>query len=293
MNLFHLFVPHHKHNHRAKLLHNLTLLIMILTIGFVSSLSIAIQKTSPEILGVYYQITTNELLNLTNYERSLKGAPPLTLNDQLSKAAEKKGRHMIQNDYWAHFAPDGTSPWDFIRSEGYDYAFAGENLAKGFTTSYDAVKAWMNSPTHRDNLLSRQYDEVGFAIIEGRLNGEDTVLIVQELGSTDAFASAGIAPQEESPPIAVNPEVQGLNQIPIPQAVVSQEVIQKPAFDIRIIAKSVTFLLLAALLIALVLDFVIIEKKKIPRVVGNNMDHLILVTVFIAFVFMSNLGNVL
>lgn len=266
---------------------------MILTIGFLSTLSVAIQKTNPEILGVYYQITTNELLNLTNYERSLKGVPPLTLNEQLSKAAEKKGKHMIQNDYWAHFAPDGTSPWDFIRSEGYDYTFAGENLAKGFTTSYDAVKAWMNSPTHRDNLLSRQYDEVGFAVIEGKLNGEDTVLIVQELGSTKVFANSGIAPQEESPPIAINTEVRGLNQVPVTQVGVSQEVIQKPAFDIRIIAKSVTFLLLSALLIALVLDFVIIEKKRIPRVVGNNMDHLILITIFIAFVFMSNLGNIL
>ncbi len=157
MHIFHFFVPHKINNHRAKLLHNVSLLILLVAIAFTSTFAIYIGKTNPHVLGVSYQISNVELLNLTNYERAQNGLPPLTLDTQLSEAAIKKSQHMFRNDYWAHFAPDGTSPWDFIRGEGYDYSFAGENLAKGFTTSYDAVKAWMRSPTHRDNILFQKY----------------------------------------------------------------------------------------------------------------------------------------
>ncbi len=286
MHIFHFFIPHKKNNHRAKLLHNLTLLILILSVSLISTLTVVVHKSHPEVLGVSYQISDQELLNLTNYERAQQGLPPLVLNSKLTEAAKKKGEHMMKYDYWAHFAPDGTSPWDFIRGEGYEYTYAGENLAKGFTTSIDAVKGWMASPTHRANILSKQYSEVGFAIIQGKLTGENTVLVVQELGSTSSLAGLDKA---------VVPEVAGSYQVSLPSGedAFGQQVISSPAVDISLAAKTLTFLLLSALLIALVLDFIIIEKKKIPRSVGNNLDHIILVTVFIVFVAMAKLGNVI
>lgn len=286
MHIFHFFIPHKKNNHRAKLLHNFTLLILILSVSLISTLTVWMHKVNPDVLGVSYQISDRELLNITNYERAKEGLPPLTINSKLTEAAKKKGAHMIQNDYWAHFAPDGTSPWDFIKSEGYEYTYAGENLAKGFTTSYDAVKGWMESPTHRANILSKQYDEVGFAILAGRLTGEDTVLIVQELGSTDNITSIS------DPTVS---EVQGSYEVSLPAGgkTFSQGFSAEPTIDIRLAAKILTYLLLSALLVALILDFIIIEKKKIPRSVGNNMDHIILVTVFIVFVAMAKIGHVL
>lgn len=297
MNIFHFFIPHHKNNHRAKLLHNLTLFILIVSTALVSTLSVAVHEIHPEVLGISYQISNNELLNLTNFEREQNGLPPLSYNKTLEKAAQKKGEHMFKYNYWAHYAPDGTSPWDFVRGEGYDYTYAGENLAKGFTTSYDTIKAWMASPTHKENILSSKYSEVGFAILEGRLNGEDTILVVQELGATDNLAGTDKKSlPDASSDIAFRPaEVQGSYQINLsaPQSNISRGISEKPLIDLNILAKSVTFLLLSALLLALILDFVIIEKKKIPRVVGNNLDHLILVTIFIAFVFMAKLGHVI
>lgn len=286
MHIFHFFIPHKKNNHRAKLLHNFTLLILILSVSLISTLTVWMHKVNPDVLGVSYQISDRELLNITNYERAKEGLPPLTINSKLTEAAKKKGAHMIQNDYWAHFAPDGTSPWDFIKSEGYEYTYAGENLAKGFTTSYDAVKGWMESPTHRANILSKQYDEVGFAILAGRLTGEDTVLIVQELGSTDNITSIS------DPTVS---EVQGSYEVSLPAGgkTFSQGFSAEPTIDIRLAAKILTYLLLSALLVALILDFIIIEKKKIPRSVGNNMDHIILVVVFIVFVAMAKIGHVL
>ena len=277
MHIFHFFIPHQKNNHRAKLLHNISLFVLIVAVGLTSTLAVVIHKTHPEVLGISYQVSDVELLNLTNYERAQVGQPPLTLNTQLTEAAKKKSAHMFANNYWAHFAPDGTSPWDFIRGEGYNYTYAGENLAKGFTTSYDAVKAWMKSPTHKANILSPNYREVGFAVAEGRLQGEDTVLIVQEFGAREGIG-----------------EVQGSNNLPLPEVnQASQKIVAVPAININTVAKTLTFLLLAALLVALVLDFIIIEEKKIPRSVGNNLDHVILVTIFIAFLVMARIGKII
>lgn len=289
MRIHHLFVPHQRNNHRAKLLHNISLFVLVIAIGIVTTTSIFLYRTYPEVLGISYQISEIELLNLTNYERAQEGLPPLSLNAELSQAAKKKGSHMFANNYWAHFAPDGTSPWDIIRGEGYDYSYAGENLAKGFTTSYDAVKAWMASPTHKANILSPNYEEVGFAIGEGKLQGEDTVLIVQEFGTRIDGAESAAAP-----PTARNvaPEVQGMYKEELPQ-VTSQSIAKKPLINITTVAKAVTFILLASLMVALVLDFVIIKRKKIPRIVGSNLDHIMLVTIFIAFLLMARLGHVL
>jgi hypothetical protein len=297
MHIFHFFVPHKENNHRAKLLHNVSLFAIIIAVALVSTFAVFLHKTHPEVLGVSYQISDSELLNLTNYERAQNGLAPLTLDKELTVAASNKANHMFRYDYWAHFAPDGTSPWDFIRAAGYSYSYAGENLAKGFTTSTDAVNAWMKSPTHRANILSPNFRDVGFFVMEGRLQGEDTILIVQEFGSRDNTA---ISDTKDLIP-AINatgnniPEVKGSSQIELPKldkALVSNTPV-RPLFDVTSIAKVLTFLMLAALLVALILDFIIIEKKKIPRVVGNNLDHIILITVFIAFLFMAQLGNVI
>lgn len=291
MKVHHFFIPHQKNNHRAKILHNISLFVLIIAIGLVSSISVYLYRAHPEVLGISYQISEAELLNLVNYERAQEGLPPLSLSRQLSSAAKKKSDHMFLNNYWAHFGPDGTSPWDIIRGEGYNYSYAGENLAKGFTTSYDTVKAWMNSPTHRDNILSPNYSEVGFSISEGELQGEKTVLIVQEFGSR-------IGGTDESdvipPPTArefIAPEVRGSYNVPLPES--EQIISRKPAIDVSVVAKGVTLILLSALLVALVLDFIIIEKKKIPRLVGNNLDHILLIAIFMVFLFMARLGHVI
>src|SRR3990172_3890597 len=95
----------------------------------------------------------------------------------------KKAQDMLDYGYWAHNSPTGKSPWVFIRSSGYNYVYAGENLARGFATADSVMKAWMASPDHRANVLSANYEDVGFAVKLGKLNGEETVLIVEELGS--------------------------------------------------------------------------------------------------------------
>ena len=292
MNLLHLFIPHYKNNFRAKILHHSSLLILIFAFTALSALGIAVRKSHPEVLGIAYQISNQELLNLVNFERTKQGLNELQFDSQLSSAASNKASHMFQNNYWAHFAPDGTTPWVFIKNQGYAYTYAGENLAKGFTTSYDAVKAWMNSPTHRDNILSEKYLDVGFAIKEGRIEGEDTILIVQMLGARSSLALNAPRAVSQTETILTQNEVEKGQTLGTVKKVTS-EVKADPLFDLVFGTKAVVFSILSILLTALLIDFIIVEKNKIPRIVGNNLDHIILLLLFTIFMFMSKLGNIL
>lgn len=300
MNFLHLFLPNPKNNHRSKILHNTSLLILVLAFTLVSSLGIIVNKSHPEVLGITYQISSQELLNLVNSERARNGLPALILNAKLTNAARQKAAHMFANNYWAHFAPDGTSPWGFIRGQGYNYIYAGENLARGFTTSYDAVQAWMASPTHKANILSSQFKDVGLTISEGRIQGEDTVLIVQMFGALSNPAitdTKSLAPIEiVSKKATVLPSVRGAagsQQVKDSSILSGNKITVKPIIDVIFGTRAVAFVILSSLLIALILDLIIVEKKKIPRAVGNNIDHIILITLFIVFLFLGKLGHII
>lgn len=183
MALSHWFLPHPDTHKKAHLIswHGFVIYILIfilLQVGF-SVISFA----KPGILGVNSKIDVQELINLTNSERAKSGLPPLSENPQLDAAASAKAANMFSENYWAHFAPSGKTPWDFIQSSGYKFSFAGENLAKNFYTSDEVVRAWMNSPTHKENIVSSKYKEIGMAVVEGNLNGQKTTLVVQMFGS--------------------------------------------------------------------------------------------------------------
>ena len=111
------------------------------------------QIDKPYILQDENTVNVIDIFNISNKERINNGSLALKLNSKLTNAAKEKAKHMISNNYWAHIAPDGTTPWTFIESSNYDYYKAGENLAKGFDTSNNLVIGWMNSPTHRKTCL--------------------------------------------------------------------------------------------------------------------------------------------
>lgn len=102
------------------------------------------------------------LLDATNEQRDKVGANRLALNDTLSRAAQAKAEDMVKRNYWSHNTPEGAEPWAFINSSGYRYQKAGENLAFGFNNNTDVVAGWMNSQTHRENMLDRTFSEAGF-----------------------------------------------------------------------------------------------------------------------------------
>jgi len=123
------------------------------------------------------------VVTLTNDERKALSAPPLYRSVTLDRAATLKANDMAEKGYFAHNSPDGVMPWHWFKEVGYVYAHAGENLAVYFSDSDEVVKAWMNSPSHRANIVNATYQEIGIGTAKGRYQGHDTVFVVQLFGT--------------------------------------------------------------------------------------------------------------
>jgi len=135
----------------------------------------------------------------TNDERADGAIGPLVRNTTLDRAAQLKAEHMAEMGYFAHYAPDGTSPWHWFRSVNYPFVHAGENLAVHFNDSQEVVDAWMDSPTHRANIMNGNYTEIGIGVAEGRFEGHATVFVVQLFGTPAATAAAPVATAPAQP----------------------------------------------------------------------------------------------
>jgi hypothetical protein len=101
---------------------------------------------------------------------------------------------MIQKQYFAHYSPSGEGATDIAQRAGYHYKHLGENIALGsFQTDEKIVTAWMQSPGHRQNILSDGCSEIGVAARRGRIKGEDVWIAVQIFGqqSPSVAADAG------------------------------------------------------------------------------------------------------
>ncbi len=181
-------VPHAANGFRPHLVrwYGVTAMLIVAFVAFASS-----HASTGSILGVQANITSIDLLADTNAERAKVGEEPLAYNEQLSSAAFLKAQDMLNQQYWAHVAPDGTTPWQWFAKVGYNYAYAGENLAKNFTSTNTTVAAWMESVHHRENILNKNYKDVGFAVVDGVLDGKQTTLIVALYAApTSAVAGA-------------------------------------------------------------------------------------------------------
>ncbi len=149
-------------------------------------------------------ITPANIINLTNQQRAAAGLNTLNTDSRLSAAALAKANNMLEQQYWDHFGPNGESPWMFISASGYQYVYAGENLAKGFRTAEGVHEAWMASPTHKENIMSGNYKDIGVAVVEGVLLGKQTILVVQMFGNLTSQtykADAPVKSEVTQPPV--------------------------------------------------------------------------------------------
>ncbi len=130
-------------------------------------------------------LTVTGVVQATNEQRQNNGGfAPLHVNPKLTAAAEGKIDDMFAKQYFEHESPDGKSPADIIRGQGYEYIVVGENLALGnFADDQTLVQAWMDSPGHRANILNDKYDEIGVAVRKGTFEGKEVWLAVQEFGA--------------------------------------------------------------------------------------------------------------
>lgn len=287
--LSHLFLPHSSNNHRAKILHHFSILLCILVLFLGQAVFSYVRTDYPAVLGSSIDISTEKLLDLTNQKRKESGLAPLHMNDALSKAAVMKADFMLEKDFWAHNSPDGVTPWYFFKQVGYTYTYAGENLARGFTNTDEVMNAWMNSPTHRENILSPNYAEIGFAVKKGRLLGEDTTLIVEMFGNTDTIPLAKT--QQDTTVITPQQNILPAESIQTNEPI-GYTVKTTSLFDSRAISSSVAFFILSAFILILIFDILIIQRKKIVRGVGHNMDHIFFFGAFLLIMIFSMKGLV-
>lgn len=198
---------HIKTLHRVRLGLFSILLVMLVAVrgnsGMIEAASPAAQQAS--VLAYSTSMSRGDLLSGTNVFRAQNGLGPLSLNAQLNNAAQSKAQHMVALNYWAHDAPDGTTPWYFFDQAGYSYSKAGENLAYGFNTSQDVVNGWIGSPGHRANILA-EYTEVGFGFVDGSsYQGGQYTVVVAHYGTPSAPAPAPVAPAQSVAPASTAP----------------------------------------------------------------------------------------
>lgn len=192
------FIPNKKNDYRPMLLRKgaivayTVVLLIVNTFGGLLGIPSAMAST----------ITSANIIELTNQERVAAGLNALNNNASLVAAAHAKANNMFELQYWDHFGPNGESPWMFISQAGYSYVYAGENLAKGFRTAEGVHEAWMASPTHRDNIMSGNYRDIGVAVVQGTLQGKETTLVVQMFGnlSSKTLKASTSAPSVKSAP---------------------------------------------------------------------------------------------
>ncbi len=290
--LHHLFLPRHTNNHRARALHIDALLVYVLAFVVFNLGFRFVYRQYPDVLGYATDIRVEQLLASTNAKRQAAGLSPLSLNRTLSAAAAGKAQDMFAKNYWAHVAPDGTTPWDFIMGSGYRYTVAGENLAKNFSTSGGVVDAWMASQSHRDNILKSGYRDVGFAVVNGVLGGEETTLVVQMFGSTSQLATAPTQPTPK-PEVVKLPVNQPANSVVIPETASqtrgTQNALplsfiasyQHPLFDLPTVTRVLAFAFGGFLIILLIVDFWVATRRRTVRVSGHTIAHILFfITIF-------------
>lgn len=153
------------------------------------------------------EITSQNIIELVNKSRIKEGLKALVENGKLSSAARDKADDMLKKDYFSHTSPSGVTPWYWLKKNEYNYKYAGENLAINFESAEKQHEAWMKSQTHRDNILNANYQEIGIAVFEGKVNGSKALITVEFFGTV--FKGMVSAEKNENPPIAVEKRVFG------------------------------------------------------------------------------------
>ena len=196
------FFPHRRNNYHPHLFSTASVAVLVLAVlifeaGYLVQTKIIFLRTN-----FLASVLPGALVALTNQDRLAGGITGVTEDPLLDQAAQAAANDMAAKGYFAHVSPDGKSPWYWLDQVGYNYSYAGENLAVNFTDSSSVEAAWMNSPTHRANIEKPQYTQVGFGTANGMYEGNETTFVV-EFFATPPMAAVAEAIPAASAPIAV------------------------------------------------------------------------------------------
>jgi len=182
-HLYDHFIPHHRNNYHPHILGHKVLGLFSVLLIVVKIFTLSLLSLGPILPAFSSAITSENIISLTNESRKTFSLPVLGESNVLDKAAQAKADDMLAKGYFAHTSPDGRVPWDFIQAAGYNYLSAGENLAVNFVEAENVETAWMNSPTHKANILNKNFEEIGIGISQGQYQGHNAIFVVQMFGT--------------------------------------------------------------------------------------------------------------
>ena len=209
------FIPHEGNEHRPHILRdsslrNIVALVILLELFTFLIPIISHLNTTGQMAAVLPAV----LADLTNQERQTQNLPALTVSPLLNEAAQMKANDMATNGYFAHTSPTGKTPWYWLEQAGYNYQYAGENLAINFSDSKDVTDAWLASPGHKANIVKENYTEVGTGVASGMYQGYQTIFVVQD------YANPLPTAQTQAQPVALNTKVE---KVGIPASIATKE----------------------------------------------------------------------
>lgn len=212
-----LFIPHKGNNFRPNFLERLSVGILLLLV-FSSFAFANIQALLW--IGSDFLVSTvlpAVVIDHTNKARGAETLGVLRRNIVLDAAATRKAEHMAENEYFAHYSPDGISPWYWFDQVSYKFLHAGENLAVHFTDSSEVVNAWMDSPSHKANILNKNYTEIGVGTAKGTYKGFPTIYVVQFFG-TPQIDTLSLLTNEDVSSLEITREIVGDEPVAVAQA---------------------------------------------------------------------------
>ncbi len=195
------FVPHEKNNYHPHVLHKkrvvlygaLGLGIKALVIAFVLSVPLSAYM-APDVL----RDQAKKIVLLVNELRLQKGAQALEVVPALTSSSQAKADDMAKNHYFSHTSPDGKTVASLELKYGYDYEFAGENLAMGFNSPKEVVDAWKKSATHYANLVDTDFNNTGIGVKSGEYDGVTTAFVAMHFGTPRAVQNADPRTEKKS-----------------------------------------------------------------------------------------------
>lgn len=161
-------IPTQENNYRPGITQARSVVIILIIFLVFQILSLWYEAHTPVTAS---DLTAENILAAINNERRLRNLPTLATNEKLSSAADTKSKDMVNRKYFSHTDPEGNYIWPTIVAAGYSpYKMLGENLAIEFTNTESMVQAWMNSPTHRANIINEGFQDQGMGVAFGNVS---------------------------------------------------------------------------------------------------------------------------
>lgn len=279
------FIPYEANNHRPQILGWRALgvfLFIIVAVEVFYLVPTLVLYRNEQFLA---SVVSGSLVDLANADRAAKRMTPLKQNKLLAKAAQLKAEDMARRGYFSHQSPEGKDPWIWLEKVGYNFLYAGENLAVNFYDSSDVERAWMNSPTHRENILRHEYTEIGIGVAKGYYGGRETVFVVQFFGKP--FSLRDLYSENDGAPVLVEGS-NSVNNVAAPGILSSAAVYYSSALDRllsspRTVANIVYVTLSIIVTIALLLKVFIRVRVQHPDLIANGLLLLIILGSLIIF----------